>query len=102
MDQFAFNPTNGLADATVFTNPTSEAETRNQLNELHIQTRNFINTMVTQINSMLSDITALQAAVGDPDAIQEILDAVGEIEDFLAVSDTITYVGDDEEEETSE
>ena len=94
MNQFAFNPTNGLADASAFPNPASETETRTQLNELHVQTRNFINTMVTQINTMSDDITALQSAVGDPDAIAEILAAVQTISDFLAVSDTITYVGE--------
>jgi hypothetical protein len=32
-------------------------------------------------------------AVGDPTAIQEILDAVSEIQDFLEATDELAYVG---------
>jgi len=103
MDQFAFNPTNGLADATAFPNPTSEADTRNQLNELHIQTRDFINLMVTQINTMNTAIESIAGATGSAEAIQQILTAISEVQDFLSVSEDVAYVGDDEEEEeTSE
>ena len=98
MDQFAFNPTNGLADTTAFPNPTSEADTRNQLNELHIQTRDFINLMVTQINTMNTAIESIAGATGSAEAIQQILTAISEVQDFLSVSEDVAYVGDDEVE----
>ena len=101
MDQFAFNPTNGLADASAFPNPASESETRNQLNELHIQTRDFINTMVTVINTMSDTIESIAGATGSEQAIATILAAIQTIDDFLEVADTVAFVGDDEEE-TSE
>ena len=94
MDQFAFNPAGGFTDSSAFPNPNSEAETRTQLNELHTQTRDFINTIVIHINAMDDDILALQSAVGDPDAVAEILAAIQAVSSFLAVADTVTYVGE--------
>lgn len=40
---FSFNPPTGFNDATVYTNPTSGAEARQQLQSLHNQTRDYIN-----------------------------------------------------------
>lgn len=102
MDNFSFNPSNVFKDASVFTDPGTEEETRNQLSAPHEQTRNYINTnIVPTLNQAVNDIADLQSdvegligATGDPEALQELLDAIDEIKDFLAVADTVVYVGD--------
>lgn len=94
MDSFTFNPANVFKDTSVFTDPSSEDETREQLSSPHEQTRDFINTnVVPALNELESKVLALEGAVGDPTAIQELLAAVAQIQAFLAVSDTIAYVG---------
>lgn len=55
MDQFTFYPVDGLEDASIFTNPTSETEVRTQLNNLHKQTRDFINSMITAYSASTTD-----------------------------------------------
>ena len=93
MDAFAFTPSNVFKDAAAFTDPGNEEETRSQLSLPHEQTRDYINTnIVPAVNTLQSDVEALKAAVGDPEAIQEILDAVTQIQGFLAVTDEIAYV----------
>lgn len=94
MDSFTFNPANVFKDTSVFTDPSSEDETREQLSSPHEQTRDFINAnVVPALNELESKVLALEGAVGDPTAIQELLAAVAQIQAFLAVSDTIAYVG---------
>jgi len=48
---FAFDPPTGWNDATVFpTYETSEAKVRSDLQKLHNQTRDYINSLVTSLN----------------------------------------------------
>ena len=101
MENFAFNPPNGFKDASAFSDPANETETRSQLFTPHEQTRDFMNgNMIPQLNANTSDITdlksavlALQGTIGDPDAIAAIVAAVQQIQDFLAITDDIVYVG---------
>lgn len=76
MDQFAYNPEQGFLDTGVYTDPTSGTEARTQLFSLHQQTRDFINTMVSAMNTMQLEIDLIPAVQGDPDAMQDILDAL--------------------------
>lgn len=93
MDSFTFNPPNVFKDTSVFTDPSSEDETRSQLSLPHEQTRDFINTnLVPAVNDLESKVLALEGAVGDPEAIQELLDAVASIQSFLNTYETIAYV----------
>lgn len=102
MDNFSFTPSNVFKNTSAFTDPGTEEETRTQLSTPHEQTRDYINAnIVPTVNQAVSDITqlrtdveALAGAVGDPQAIQQILDAISQIEGFLAVADTVTFVGD--------
>ena len=94
MDSFAFTPANGFNDASTFTDPASEAETRSQLFSPHEQTRDYINnTIVPAINTLQTQVQAISGAVGDPEALQEILDAIASIQDFLTTTDELAYVG---------
>ena len=51
MDKLVFNPTTGYNDASAFPDPASEAETRQQIQELHTQTQTFLNAMVDTLAS---------------------------------------------------
>ena len=93
MDSFTFNPPNVFKDTSVFTDPSSEDETRGQLSLPHEQTRDFINTnLVPAVNDLESKVLALEGAVGDPEAIQALLEAVASIQSFLNTYETIAYV----------
>ena len=85
MDRFEFVPEKGFEDAAAFPDPGSEEATRKQLMELH-------NQMKTYVNSMADTVTTIEGAVGDPDAIQQIEDAVSQIENFLTVSPYVVYL----------
>lgn len=50
INKFEFNPVNGLLNTSEFPNPQGEETTREMLNRLHIQTRDFINALVDTIN----------------------------------------------------
>ncbi len=50
MKEFQFNPTDGYLNTAEFPNPPSEADTREQIQELHSQTRDFINGLVALLN----------------------------------------------------
>ena len=50
INKFEFNPVNGLLNTSEFPNPQGEETTREMLNRLHIQTRDFINALVETIN----------------------------------------------------
>ena len=76
MDEFVFTPEQGFLDTGVYTDPTSETEARTQLFSLHDQTRTFINSMVANMNTMQREIDLIPAVQGDPDAMQDILDAL--------------------------
>ncbi len=94
MDSFAFTPANGFNDASTFTDPASEAETRSQLFSPHEQTRDYINnTIVPTVNDLISQVQGLSGAVGDPEALQEILDAIATVRDFLDSAEELAYVG---------
>lgn len=61
---FAFDPPTGWNDASVFpTYETSEAKVRSDMQELHDQTRDFINSMVTAFNrnNLLIDIPSFNS-----------------------------------------
>ncbi len=93
METFTFVPANVFKDTAAFSDPGTEAETRSQLSTPHEQTRDYINEkVVPAVNTMQQDIEALKSAVGDPEAIQRIIDAIDEIQDFLDVTGTIAYV----------
>lgn len=93
MDSFTFTPTEGFNDASIYTNPGSETETRRQLFTPHEQTRDYINNNVVPVVSELqTDVEALKAATGDPEAIQEIMDAVAQIQSFLNIANAAAYV----------
>lgn len=47
MEKFNFNPAQGFLDSNVFHDPNNETETREQLQKLHDQTKDFINLMQT-------------------------------------------------------
>ncbi len=49
MEQFEFNPTNGYNDASSFPDPGTESETREQIQALHNQTRDFINDGIVSV-----------------------------------------------------
>ena len=53
MDNFVFTPAQGFKDASSYPNPSSEAETREQLMSLHEQTRDFINANL--VDAVTSD-----------------------------------------------
>lgn len=50
MDKFNFSPTDGFRDSSYFPDPGSETETRDQLQTLHDQTRDFINTYLLTLS----------------------------------------------------
>lgn len=50
INKFEFNPVNGLLNASEFPNPQGEEKTREQLQRLHEQTKDFINALVDTIN----------------------------------------------------
>ena len=55
---FAFDPPTGWNDATVFpTHESSEVRVRADMQELHDQTRDYINTMVTALNNNLLQVS---------------------------------------------
>ncbi|MCH4182985.1 MAG: collagen-like protein [Prevotella sp.] len=56
MEQFEFNPTTGYNDASSFPDPGTESETREQIQNLHDQTRDYIN------NVLLTGITGTSGA----------------------------------------
>jgi len=57
MQQFNFNPTTGFNNTTSFPDPADETETREQLQRLHDQTRDFINNyIVVALNNLGSPI----------------------------------------------
>ena len=94
MDSFAFTPENGFKDASTFTDPSTETDTRAQLFLPHEQTREYINgTVVPAVSLLQNQMQTVLGAVGDPTAIQGILDAVSEIQDFLEATDELAYVG---------
>lgn len=68
MEEFKFTPENGFADVTAFPDPSTEADTREQLMRLHLQTQSFINLNIK------TAIETIAAAQGDPDALQAIMD----------------------------
>lgn len=93
MDSFSFTPANVFKDASTFTDPSSEEETRTQLSLPHEQTRDFINTnLVPAVNDLQSKVLALEGAVGDPEAIQQILDAIAQVQSLLSATETVAYV----------
>lgn len=51
MNKFDFNPSNGLKDGTAYPNPSSESETREQLQRPLDQIKNFINSFLTVLSS---------------------------------------------------
>ncbi len=65
MDNFVFNPADGFANTTSYPDPASGSAARNQLQSLHTQTREYINTqIVTAINSINSSLATIQNALG--------------------------------------
>lgn len=50
MEKFNFSPTEGYENSTDFPNPQSESETREQIQRLHSQTRDFINGLISTFN----------------------------------------------------
>lgn len=89
MDEFVFTPEQGFLDTGVYTDPTSETEARTQLFSLHQQTRDFINDMVSTMNTMQREIDLIPAVQGDEKAMQDILDALA-LATPSYVTDTIT------------
>lgn len=100
MDRFEFTPSTGFNDASAFADPASESETREQLFRPHEQTRDYLNnTLVPQVETSAQDIATLKSevqalvgATGDPTAIQNILNAIAQVNDFLTVIDSVAYV----------
>ena len=88
MDKLIFNPVNGFLDASAYPDPNTETQVREQLMSLHSQAQEYLNGPVYDA------IVALQAATGDPDAIQEIMDAIATIQDFLTSADALVYMKD--------
>ena len=66
LSPFAFNPVTGWNDATVFpTYEASEVKVRSDLQKLHDQTKNCLNSVITEINeSLLSIETTIPHATG--------------------------------------
>ena len=70
---FAFDPASGFNDTTVYTNPTSGAEARQQLQSLHEQTKTKVNEVITQVNTNTTAISgkanasnpSISFAIGD-------------------------------------
>lgn len=100
MDRFEFTPSTGFKDASAFADPASETETREQLFLPHEQTQTYLNdtlvpaveTAQQNIQTLQSQVEALVGATGDPTAIQNILNAIASINDFLSVVDTVAYL----------
>ncbi|MBP5163292.1 MAG: hypothetical protein ILP16_10005 [Spirochaetales bacterium] len=93
MEQFAFTPANGFKDANAFADPATEEATRSQLFLPHEQTRDYINnTVVPVVTNLENMVQAIAGMAGDPEALQDILDAIASIQDFLAVAEDIAYV----------
>lgn len=93
MEQFAFTPASGFKDANTFTDPATEADTRAQLFLPHEQTRDYINnTIVPAVTSLEQMVQAIAGMSGDPQALQDILDAIASVQDFLALTEDIAYV----------
>ena len=67
MNKLAFNPATGLKNSSAFPNPVNETETRAQFQELHDQTRDYINDVVT----LLGDTsTVIQLRISPSSTIQ--------------------------------
>lgn len=93
MDSFSYTPATVFKDSAVFTDPGSETEAREQLSRPHEQARDYINAnLVPAVNDLQTRVLALEGAVGDPAAIQEILDAIAQIQSLLTATETIAYV----------
>lgn len=50
MNKMQFNPATGFKDGSAYPNPNNATQTREQLQSLHDQTKNFINNMVDTLN----------------------------------------------------
>ena len=71
--ELEFNPATGLNDSSVFPDPASEQETREQLQELHDQTRDYIN------NTLIPEITTEAAGLielSDGSTVQQAIDSL--------------------------
>lgn len=82
--KLAFDPEDGLANTTSFPDPANEAETREQLMRLHLQTQDYLNTDLYKV------LQTLAAATGDEQAIQTILT---QIENLQKEVDTLSNMG---------
>ena len=51
IDKFKFNPVRGFADVSAFPNPKDEEQTREQMQRMHNQTRDYINDFITLLQS---------------------------------------------------
>lgn len=51
INKFEFTPNNGFVDSSAFPNPQGEDVTREQLQRLHDQTRDFINNLIDLMNN---------------------------------------------------
>lgn len=67
MDTLVFTPSTGYLDTTAFPDPESETETRSQLQELHDQTKEYINTVI------VPTMEILLGASGDASALTELI-----------------------------
>ena len=94
MDRFNFDPEAGFLDSSVYTDPANETQTRTMLFQPHSQTKEYINeTLVPVVEELQTRVLAIEGATGDAEAIQEIMDAIAAVSDFLALTDEIAYVG---------
>ena len=70
MNRFAFNPTTGYSNASSFPDPTSSAQTREQIQRLHSQTRDYINNVIDPA------IEAIQATTFNQTAYNNLTNAI--------------------------
>jgi len=55
-NKFAFNPTTGFLDGTSYPNPANETAARTQMQSLHNQTRDYLNTLCNYYGSSDSNV----------------------------------------------
>ncbi|MCR5372705.1 MAG: hypothetical protein K6E41_04490 [Solobacterium sp.] len=77
IDDFEFTPEEGFLDASAYPDPSTETQVRTQLMSLHNQIKEYLNTTVK------TALISIAGSQGDPEAIQEIMDALADLDDIV-------------------
>lgn len=70
MEEFKFSPEKGFLDSGKFPDPGGEVDARTQLQALHNQTRDYINSV------LIPEIQTIEGATGDADAIAKLSEQI--------------------------